>query len=84
MKKELLHTNWSSIFNAVGINDAVNNFSSIVNEKFTNHAPFINKQVNGKPSPWLNKETKTQMNNRPSKGSLDEGCKGAPDWKILA
>ena len=36
IKKELLNTNWSSVMNAVGINDAVNNFSSIVNGIFTN------------------------------------------------
>ena len=82
MKKELLQTNWSSIFNAIGINDAVKDFSSILNETFTNHSPFISKRVKRKPSSWLNKETKTQIYNRDKVLRKARRTKDVRDWNI--
>ena len=82
VKKELLQKDWSSVMNSVEINEAVNNFNSIVNETFTNHAPFINKRVKGKPSPWLDKGTKTQMNNRDKALRKARRTGDESDWNI--
>jgi hypothetical protein len=49
VKNELLNENWSGVINAVGINDAVSCFNTILNNTFTKHAPFINKRVKRKP-----------------------------------
>ena len=42
----------------------------------------MNKRVKGKPSPWLNKDTKAQMNNRDKALRKARRTKDENDWSI--
>ena len=43
---------------------AWNNLQQILSETINQHAPLINKRVNGKPAPQLNADVKAAMNHK--------------------
>jgi hypothetical protein len=79
---ELRNANWSDIFSANDTTNAVLCFNTILNDTFTKHAPFINKRVKGRPCPWLDKDTKSHMNNRDKALRKARRSKNENDWNF--
>lgn len=53
-----------------------------LNETFTKHAPFINKRVKGRPCPWLDNNTKSELNNRDKALRKARRSKDDNDWQV--
>ena len=82
VNNELRQKDWSCVYNASDVNEAVNNLNTILNETFNKHAPFINKRIKGRPCPWLDKDTKAELNNRDKALRKVRRTKDKNDWKI--
>ena len=63
-KNELRDTDFSSVLAENNANKAWNSLKEILINVFNTHAPMISKRVKGKKSPWLDRDIKTEMNNR--------------------
>jgi len=64
LNSDIKNANWDVIYNISNVNKAVEYFNNILETAFNKHAPMINKNVKGRPCPWLNSEIKNKMNLR--------------------
>ena len=80
VNNELLASSWDSVYSSSSPEVAYNNLTSILLNVLNNNAPFISKQVKGKPSPWLTTEIKRSMNSRDSKLRKAQISKNNSDW----
>ena len=64
MCKELKEINWEPLYAYTGVNAAWCFIKDKLTTVFNRHAPFIEKRVLDRFSPWLSSEIRQQMNNR--------------------
>ena len=73
MCKELKEINWEPLYAYPYVNAAWCFIKDKLTTVFNRHAPFIEKQVKDRFSPWLSSEIRQQMNNRDK--ALRKACK---------
>ena len=64
MCKELKEINWEPLYAYTDVNAACCFIKDKLTTVFNRHAPFIEKRVKDRFSPWLSSEIRQQMNNR--------------------
>ena len=64
MCKELKEINWEPLYAYTDVNAAWCFIKDKLTTVFNRHAPFIEKRVKDRFSPWLSSEIRQQMNNR--------------------
>ena len=82
INNDLLNKDFDSIYNMTSPVAALTHFKSILKETLNGHAPFITKQIKGKPSPWITKELTKEMNTRDQ--LFRKACKTnkPSDWDV--
>ena len=62
LNDDLSRADFGPIFQTKSVDKAWMCFRNIFESNFDKHAPYILKQVKGRPCSWLNSEIKAQMN----------------------
>jgi len=82
LQNDLKNVNFSSVFNATNVNDAVQLFTDILSNVFNKHAPIVKKRLKGKPTPWLNVNIKADMDRRDKILRKARKTKNEGDWRL--
>ena len=80
MCKELKEINWEPLYAYTGVNAAWCFIKDKLTTVFNRHAPFIEKRVKDRFSPWLSSEIRQQMNNRDKALRKARKTNNKTDW----
>ena len=80
INNDLLNKDWNPIYQATSPNTALKYFISIIKETLDQYAPFVTKQIKGKPSPWISKNLSKEMNTRDQLLRKARKTKKTADW----
>ena len=80
INNDLLKKDWNRVYRTTSASKALNYFLSVLKETLDEYAPFIVKQIKGKPSPWITKNLSKEMNNRDQLLRKARRTNKAVDW----
>ena len=80
INNDLLNKDWNPIYQTTSPNTALKYFMSIIQETLNQYAPFVTKQIKGKPSPWISKNLSKEMNTRDQLLRKARKTKKTADW----
>ena len=80
INNDLLNKDWNPIYQTTSPNTALKYFISIIKETLDQYAPFVTKQIKGKPSPWISKNLSKEMNTRDQLLQKAHKIKKTADW----
>ena len=81
INNDLLNKKWDHVYNTNSPNEALLYFNSFLKETLDNYAPFITKNIKGKPSPWITTELTKEMNIRDQLLRKARKTNKTEDWK---
>ena len=81
-RNDVSETDWSLVYSFIDVNVAVSPFNSKLRKPIDNHAPFIEKRVEGRKCKWLNAEIKSKMNSLDQLHRKAQKSRKEKDWTI--
>ena len=61
MREDFKTVDWSPVYSACDVNQALKYFNGIVRSNFYLHAPHIVKKIRGKACPWINSDIRPKL-----------------------